>query len=40
MKEGEGLAMLNDVVLIVMFWGLILGPCLLAQKTGLHRGEE
>ena len=32
--------MVKDLVLIVMFWGLIMGPCLLAMKTGLHRDEE
>ncbi len=31
--------MVKDVVHMVLFWGLIIGPCLLAMKTGLHRDD-
>jgi hypothetical protein len=31
--------MVKDLTLLVMFWSLIIAPCLLAMKTGLHRDE-
>ena len=31
--------MIHDLVLMVLFWSLIIGPCMMAQRTGLHRDE-
>lgn len=32
--------MWKDLAVLMAFWGLIVTPCLLAMKTGLHRDEE
>ncbi len=31
--------MVKDMALLVVFWAIVMGPCLLALKTGLHRDE-
>ena len=31
--------MIHDLLLMVLFWGLIMAPCMMAQRTGLHRDE-
>lgn len=39
MEKVEGLSMIHDLLMMGLFWGLIMGPCLMAQRTGLHRDE-
>ena len=31
--------MVKDVMLLVAFWGIVIAPCLLAMKTGIHRED-
>jgi hypothetical protein len=31
---------MGDVVTLVFFWALVIGPCLIALRTGAHRDAD
>ncbi len=32
--------MMNDVLIMLAFWAMVLGPCLVALNTGAHSDTE